>query len=408
MQKNNLFVKISTYQKINIQKKVVFMFKLYNSHLQISSNLSNFFKYVFPTISKPHLKIIPNIILGMIKAESVITTDIIKKIKVPWADIQPSSFVRRLERFFNNHKFLPYDFFHSIINYIIKNYKLKNKNVYISFDHKFCKDKFTIFLLSLRIGKQGIPLWFRCFKGVDDPNAFALSLIKQGIFYIHNLFKDKKCNLIFLADRWFNFREIMQLIDSLGHTYCIRTKSNVSIEIDNYQYSDMISTISDIEPLFSKSKFFDSVRITSFKFPTKLAVSKSDSHKDPLFILTNGNTRDAIKHYGYRFGSIEFIFKNQKSNGFYLETTKMRNLHAFTTLFTLVCVAILWLTILGADYSKNKNHFKNCFKIRYSKNNGGNNKRIFSLFNTGLFFFNLAFESTKYIVLKCNFLLYDI
>ena len=272
----------------------------------------------------------------------------------------------------------------------------------------YCKDKFTIFLLSLRIGKQGIPLWFRCFKGIDNSEAFKLSLINQGISYVHTLFNGKKCNIIFLADRWFNFREIMQHIDSLGDTYCIRTKSNVSIEIDNYKDSDMIASISDIEPLFSKSLYFDSVRITSFKFQTKLAVSKTDSHKEPFFILTNGNTREAIKHYGYRFGSIEFIFKNQKSNGFYLESTKMRNIQSFTTLFTLVCVAILWLTILGADYAKNKNHFKNCFKIRYSRKNGSGNKRTFSLFNTGLFFFNLAFESTKYIVLKCNFLLYDI
>ena len=384
------------------------MFKLYNSQSQISSDLSKLFKNIFPTISKPHLKIVPDIIIGMIKAESVVTTDIIKKIKDPWCSVQPASIERKFERFFNNNKFLPYDFYDSIIKHIIKNYKLKNNNVYISFDHMYCKDKFTIFLLSLRIGKQGIPLWFRCFQGVDDPDAFSLSLMNQGISYVHNLFKDKNCKLIFLAYRWFNFREIMKHIESLGDTYCIRTKSNVSIEIDDYIYSDMISTIADIEPLFSKSKYFDSVRITSFKFQTKLAVSKTDSHKEPFFILTNGNTREAIKHYGYRFGSIEFIFKNQKSNGFYLESTKMRNIQSFTTLFTLVCVAILWLTILGADYSKNKNHFKNCFKIRYSKKNGSNYKRTFSLFNTGLLFFNLAFESTKYVALKCSFILYDI
>ena len=226
---------------------------------------------------------------------------------------------------------MPYNFYDAIIKYIIKNYKLKNKNVYISFDHMYCLVALTVFVLN---------------------SMFLLKLIIIS--------------------------------------------------------SDMIASISDIEPLFSKSLYFDSVRITSFKFQTKLAVSKTDSHKEPFFILTNGNTREAIKHYGYRFGSIEFIFKNQKSNGFYLESTKMRNIQSFTTLFTLVCIAILWLTILGSDYTKNKSHFKNCFKIRYSRKNGSGNKRTFSLFNTGLFFFNLAFESTKYIVLKCNFLLYDI
>ena len=258
------------------------MFKLYNSYSQISSDLSKFFKNIFPTISKPHLKIIPDVILGMIISESVVTTDIIKKIKDPWSDVQSSSIERKFERFFNNNKFLSYNFYDSIIKHIIKNYKLKNNNVYISFDHMYCKDKFTIFLLSLRIGKQGIS-------------------------YVLSLFSDKKCNLIFLADRWFNFREIMQHIDSLGDTYCIRTKSNVSIEIDNYVDSDLIAFISDIEPRLSKSLYFDSVRITSFKFQTKLAVSKTVSHKEPFFILTNGNTRDAIKHYGYRFGSIELF-----------------------------------------------------------------------------------------------------
>lgn len=264
------------------------------------------------------------------------------------------------------------------------------------------------FLSLLELVNNGIPLWFRCFKGNNDPNAFSLSLINQGISFVHDLFKDKNCKLIFLADRWFNFREIMQHIESLSCTYCIRTKTNVAIEIDNYEYSDMIAYISDIEPFYASPIYFDSVKITSFKFQTKLVVSKTAGHKEPFFILTNGNVTDAIKHYGYRFGSIESIFKNQKSNGFYLESTRMRNIHAFTTLFGLMCVALLWLTILGADYSKNKANVKNYLKIRCSKKNGSCFKKTFSLFNTGLFYFNLAFCSSRYAVIKCNFFLYDV
>ena len=384
------------------------MRKLYNTNSQITRDLSNFLNNVSPTTSKPNIKNSTDVILGMIKSESVVTTDIVKKFKDPWSEAQPSSAVRRLERFFNNPLFSPYELYDSIIKYVINNYKSKNKNVYISFDHTFCKDSFTILVFSLRVGKQGIPLWFRCFKGNDDPKAFELDLIKEGISYVHSLFENSGYRLIFLADRWFNFRELMMHIDSLGDIYCIRTKSNITIEIDNYKYSDMIGCISDIEPYFSKSMYFESVRITSFKYHTKLVISKSDSHKEPFFILTNGNTREAVKHYGYRFGSIEFIFKNQKSNGFYLESTKMRNIQAFTSMFTLLCIAILWLTILGAYYAKNKGHFKSYFKFRYSKKNGSNYKRTFSMFNSGLMFFNLAFESYNYVLLKCDFILYDI
>lgn len=190
---------------------------------------------------------------------------------------------------------------------------------------------------------NGIPLWFRCFKGTENPEAFKTSLIIEGISFVNNLFKDKNCSLIFLADRWFPNCETMRFIDSIDATYCIRARSNFSIHIDDYEYSDLIGSLNDIEPFFSKSKYFDSVQITSNNFQTKLA-----------------------------------------------------------------CIALLWLTIIGSDYSKNKNHFKNCFKIKCSKKNGNGNKRIFSLFNTGLYSFNLAFESTKYVLLKCNFMLYDI
>ena len=291
------------------------MKKLYNTQSNLASDLAKFFKNIFPTISKPHLKIIPFIILGMIQSESVVTTDIVKKLKGDFSLVSPFSTVRRLERFFYNPNFDIYSFWDSIISFVISNYKLKNNNVYISFDHMFCRNSFTIFLISLRIGKQGIPLWFRCFKGNNDPDAFSLDLIKSGISFVHNLFQHhKNCNLIFLADRWFNFRELMQYIDDIGHIYCIRTKSNVAISIDDYEYSDLIASISDIEPTLSQSIFFDNVKITSFNFPTKLAVSKSDFHNESFFILTNGNTRHAIKHYGYRFCSIECIFKNQKSN----------------------------------------------------------------------------------------------
>ncbi len=56
------------------------MFKLYNSQEQITSELSKFLQDVVPNISKPHFKIIPDIIFGMIKSESIVTTDIIKKL----------------------------------------------------------------------------------------------------------------------------------------------------------------------------------------------------------------------------------------------------------------------------------------------------------------------------------------
>ena len=96
------------------------MFKLYNTQATISSDLSNYFKKVCPYISKPHLKLISPIILGMIESESVVTTDIVKKLKGDFSFVNPFSTVRRLERFFNNSKFDIYHFYNSIITCTLK------------------------------------------------------------------------------------------------------------------------------------------------------------------------------------------------------------------------------------------------------------------------------------------------
>ena len=61
-------------------KEGIFMNKLYNTQKNIASDLAKFLQKV-TNIKKPQLKIIPYIILGMIESESVVTTDIVKKLK---------------------------------------------------------------------------------------------------------------------------------------------------------------------------------------------------------------------------------------------------------------------------------------------------------------------------------------
>ena len=115
----------------------------------------------------------------------------------------------------------------------------------------------------------------------------------------------------------------MQHIDSINCTYYIRAKTSTTIRINNYSDADLINSIDDIPVFFSKSSFFDSVYITKDNFHTKLTVSKSDSHKEPYYILTNGNTRDAVKHYSKRFGSTLNSFLNLKRlMGFILNLLK--------------------------------------------------------------------------------------
>ena len=131
------------------------MMKLYYTHDKVSSFFKEIFGKIF-SLSLPHLKNLSSIITAMIDAESVVSADIARKFKDTYYPIQLSSLIRRFRRFFSSFSNVAYQFYEALISYIISKYRIKHtdKKVHISFDHMFCKDKFTILLFSLRIGKQ--------------------------------------------------------------------------------------------------------------------------------------------------------------------------------------------------------------------------------------------------------------
>ena len=155
------------------------------------------------------------------------------------------------------------------------------------------------------------------------------------------------------------------------------------------------------------ASYHNDVSITDNMYKVNIAISQKHGVESPWIIITNGDSKRAIKDYGYRFGAIECVFKNQKSNGFYLESTVNASLKYFETMYTMACFALLFCTILGADYSKNSKCYKNV-KITTHKYFNGVKKRVMSLFNTGLTLFHLAFNSLRYIRIPYHFKLYDI
>ena len=387
------------------------MYKLYNTQQDFASTLNDFLKNSVPFIRKTQLNILPHIIWGMILSESSVASDIAKHIKGPEFDnIGYNSKVKRIRRFYNNDLFDSYSFYDSIIRFVIANYKKKHKDnrVHIIIDHMFSHNNYTVLMISMRIGQQGIPLWFRCFKGKPD-DAYRESLILEGINYVIDLFKDKSYNLIFLADRWFNSVNLMKFIENAGHTFVFRLKKNIKAFIyDKKEKHKVWKWLDEITNYEYHSVCYDDILLTDDKYNCKLVYSKRHGTNDPWILATNGDYKHTIIDYGYRYGGVETLFKNQKSNGFYIEAVNNATEKSFTTMYTLVCTAVLFLTILGCEYSKNTKTYKNT-KIETHKNYKDKGKiRVMSLFQTGLTLFKLAINSFKYIYIPVRFILYDI
>ena len=385
------------------------MNKIYNTQEDIAREIAEFLLKVNPNIRKTQLNIIPYIVIGMILGESSLSIDIAKNLKDDFSRVQLDSIIKRIKRLYTNPYFDPYEFYDLVIKYVISSYKKKHPDdrVHIIFDHMFSHDNYTVFMLTMRVGKQGIPLWFRCFEGKTSDDAFSTSMIKDGISYVSSLFEGKY-DLIFLADRWFNSTELYDHIDKLGHTYVIRLRDNHKILISlNGESYKIWRTVGDLTFQKDIAKYYYDIEMTEKKYKVNLALSKSNGINEPWILVTNGDPARAIKDYGYRFGGIETMFKNQKSNGFFMESTVKASLNFFTGMYTMVCFSTLFLTLFGADYVKNTRVYRN-IRLTTHKKIKGIKVRVMSLFNIGLTLFKRAFNSTVYIRIPCIFTLYDV
>ena len=379
------------------------MNKLYNTENDIVKWLIDFFNKIDFNFSKPQLKIIPHIISSIINSENITTLDISKSFIDDSLLSNQSSIEKKLWRFFNNPKFNGISFFNSSIKYVINNFKaLKHNKLIVVMDHMFMKNNFVNLVFTLKIGKQSIPIWFRCDKTKSNGHheideltkkwLFSEKVIFNAIDEVIELLSPINTKITFLGDRWFCNLKMMKHINDKGHYFCIRAKVNSNIKVFIYDKKE-------------KHKIYK--KFTDFKVWKNKSLYYENLVDDPWFILSNIEPNQALREYAHRFGANEMFFKSQKTNGFNLEKTKTRNLHAYENLYSLVCFAGLWLTIIGIDYTKNYIHVKKNLNIRYVKKNKNNKQiRIISLFNLGLTIFRRCYNSYINYKIKTNMQLY--
>lgn len=394
------------------------MNKLYNTYEDVSIGLKEFFNKIDYKIYKPQLNTLTNILISIVNTEDITTHDISKAFN---KDIYNDSFnlesvEKKIWRFLNNDGFEGIELFNSAIKEIINNMGvLKHDKLVVIFDHTYVRNNFVVLMFSLKVGSQGIPLYFKCDKTksnrhreIDELNKkclFSEKVIFDAIDHVIELLKPLNQKLTFLADRWFCNLKLMKHIDDAGHFFAIRAKVNSSIKFILDGEEDFIN-FSDLPLALYHSKYYKNTSFGSFGFKCNLATSRTIVSEDPWFIITNLDPSLAIKEYKHRFGGIETIFKNQKTNGFNLEKTHTRNIHAFENLYSIVCLAGVWLVILGADYTKNYHNIKYKVNIPFVKTRNKKKIRILSLFNLGLTLFKALFNTHINFIIKCNMKLY--
>lgn len=386
---------------------------LYNTQGEVTSKIRKHLTLLNENVNacyKPQLNFLPEVIYGMIMSESLVAHDVSLELKEEFSFVQLDSKIKRFHRLMRNKRFQGKILFNGLIKNIISNYKAKHtKNrIHIIIDHMYSSENYTILMASMRIGTQGIPIWYEVFDGINNSEAYLDSLLVRQIKEISNIFKSINAELIFLADRWFNSCQFLKTIEDLGHKYVIRLKGNINVQVYDEKEGHYIrKQTADLYAYQCHSVMYNNVILyEEEKLKTNIVRSKKEGVNEAWILATNGDYKSAIMDYNHRFGGIETIFKNQKSNGFYLEDIVNASIEYFENLYATLCIALTLIVCIGADYTKNSRCYREV-KIRtlQSKNT---RKRVMSVFKVGLTIFKMSVNSLKYIRLPLSFTLYDL
>jgi hypothetical protein len=107
----------------------------------------------------------------------------------------------------------------------------------------------------------------------DD--AFKEEMMKEGIKYVSDLFKDKpNYQLIFLADRWFGSSTLLKYIEDLGHTYVVRCKSANNIYYLDPKEGHIVKyKVNDLFHYIYKATYYKNIEYTNNHLKTNLVFS---------------------------------------------------------------------------------------------------------------------------------------
>lgn len=149
--------------------------------------------------------------------------------------------------------------------------------------------------------------------------------------------------VIFLGDGEFDGVDLQADLRRLGWQYVCRTATSILIAAAGVQFP-----VGAVTPALGEALAVTPAWMTAERYgPISLLAVWEPPSEHPLYLVTNLSDLDAaIAHYRKR-AHIETFFSDQKSRGFHLHQSHLRDPARLSRLLIAACLAYLWVVYLG-------------------------------------------------------------
>jgi Transposase DDE domain len=218
-----------------------------------------------------------------------------------------------------------------------------NHTLYLALDTTMLWNRYCVIRISLIYRGRAVPMVWEVLEHGSSSVAYATykalldalpPLLPLGV------------RVVFLADRGFADTALMTHLRRLGWHFRIRIKGSFGVTRPGHRSAK----VEDFTLAPGRALFLHHVALTADHFgPVSLALARHTSNGEAWSVVSDEPTSvQTFVEYGWRF-DIEENFLDDKSNGFQLESSLVRNADALGRLCLVLAVTTVYLVAQGTQ-----------------------------------------------------------
>jgi len=304
--------------------------RLYDTLVQVLSQHRNW-------LDVRHLKTLAWMMAGLIQSQVISLTA-----WVPYVHSRAryaQSTVRRFRRWLDNKRIKVHKLYGPLIQQALSEWG--KQTLYLALDTSMLWGKYCIIRISIVYRGRAVPLVWKVLEHASS--AVAFDAYKDLLNKAAQLLVPFQCQVVFLADRGFADTDLMAHLTKLGWQWRIRLKGNFVI----YRRGRRCKA-KRITPAAGRAILWQNVRITGQHYgPVHVAIARHPGSKEFWIVVSSEPASiTTFVEYGLRF-DIEENFLDDKSNGFQLEASLLRDAKALERLCFVLAITTLFLVSQG-------------------------------------------------------------
>lgn len=285
-----------------------------------------------------HMFTLAWMVVGLIRSEKISLTA-----WVPYVESRAQyaqSTQRRFTRWTYNDRIHACELYAPLIQEALSEWG--DNTLYLALDTSRLFEEYCLIRISVIFRGRAVPVVWKVIEHKSSTVAYevykelldaATKLLPEGV------------RVVFLADRGFADTKLMRHVKELGWHFRIRIKCNFLV----YQ-NGAFRSVDEFSLHPGEAVFLNHVHLTWGKYgPVHLALGYSPDGKERWYVASDEPVDvETFYEYGLRT-DIEENFLDDKSNGFQLESSKVRSAEGLERLCMVIAVATLYLVSQGVE-----------------------------------------------------------